>query len=133
MANALNATRVKLSNDPSHLNSLMASGRSAAAVGGRRFRVPAEILEHRKRLPVHEYRDSFLEAVQRNSVLIVMGETGSGKTTQLPQYLYEAGYGQRGVIGITLPRCAIRLIDYLNDYNDGSEYKELVIGTLHNK
>ena len=112
---------IKLSNGLTDPDVSMAFGRKAAAVGGRRFHVPAGILEHRKRLPVHEYRDSFLEAVRRNSVLIVMGETGSGKTTQLPQYLYEAGFGQSGVIGITLPRCALRLINYLNDYYNGSE------------
>ena len=62
---------------------------------------------HRQDLSVREYRDRFLQAIRRNNVLIVMGETGCGKTTQLPQYLYEVGFGQRGVIGITLPRCAL--------------------------
>jgi HrpA-like RNA helicase len=37
-------------------------------------------------------------------ILIVVGETGSGKTTQLPQYLHEAGYTKRGKIGVTQPR-----------------------------
>lgn len=35
---------------------------------------------------------------------IITAETGSGKTTQLPQYLYEAGYGKKGRIGCTQPR-----------------------------
>jgi ATP-dependent RNA helicase DHX8/PRP22 len=39
-----------------------------------------------------------------NQVLIVVGETGSGKTTQMTQYLVEAGYGRRGLIGCTQPR-----------------------------
>lgn len=46
--------------------------------------------ETRKSLPVYAYRDEFIKAVQENQVLIIEGETGSGKTTQLPQYLYEA-------------------------------------------
>ena len=50
------------------------------------------IAETKKSLPVFPFRESFLEAVEQHQVLIVEGETGSGKTTQLPQYLYEAGY-----------------------------------------
>ena len=43
-------------------------------------------------------------AVQDNQVLVVVGETGSGKTTQLPQYLHEVGYSKVGAIGCTQPR-----------------------------
>ena len=92
-------------------DSARASGGRAVTTGGRQFPdVPMEIMMHRYNLPVREYRDRFLEAIRRNNVLIVMGETGSGKTTQLPQYLYEAGFGQCGVIGITLPRCALNYL-----------------------
>ena len=62
------------------------------------------ILEGRKTLPVYPYRERFLKAVEDYQVLIVVGETGSGKTTQLPQYLHEAGYTKRGKIGCTQPR-----------------------------
>lgn len=48
--------------------------------------------EIRKSLPAYQYREEFLEAVSKHQVLIIEGETGSGKTTQLPQYLYEAVY-----------------------------------------
>mmetsp|Transcript_10759 Transcript_10759/g.14008 ORF Transcript_10759/g.14008 Transcript_10759/m.14008 type:complete len:1072 (+) Transcript_10759:95-3310(+) len=58
----------------------------------------------RKKLPVYPYRDEFLAAVKEHSVLIVVGETGSGKTTQLPQYLAEIGYSKVGKIGCTQPR-----------------------------
>lgn len=69
----------------------------------------AEIQAVRRSLPVYAYRDEFLEAVAANQVLIVVGETGSGKTTQLPQYLHESGYskgpeGQILRIGCTQPR-----------------------------
>lgn len=44
------------------------------------------------------------QAVHDNQILIVIGETGSGKTTQITQYLAEAGYTTRGKIGCTQPR-----------------------------
>lgn len=40
----------------------------------------------------------------QNKTLIIIGETGSGKTTQIPQYLHEAGFTDKGIIGITQPR-----------------------------
>ena len=43
------------------------------------------ILEERKKLPVYEFLDKLEEAVDKNQVIIVEGETGSGKTTQIPQ------------------------------------------------
>lgn len=58
----------------------------------------------RDSLPVFLYRTAFLEAVRDYQVLIVVGETGSGKTTQLPQYLHEVGYTRIGKIGCTQPR-----------------------------
>lgn len=63
-----------------------------------------KILRGRKGLPVFAYREEFLAAVQENKVLIVVGETGSGKTTQIPQYLHEAGWSKLGKIGCTQPR-----------------------------
>ena len=47
---------------------------------------------------------SFLQAVKDNQVLIVIGETGSGKTTQITQYIAEEGFTVRGKIGCTQPR-----------------------------
>jgi pre-mRNA-splicing factor ATP-dependent RNA helicase DHX16 len=46
--------------------------------------------EVRKSLPIYRYKESLLQAIADNQVLIIEGETGSGKTTQIPQYLYEA-------------------------------------------
>jgi pre-mRNA-splicing factor ATP-dependent RNA helicase DHX16 len=70
----------------------------------RRKREAKTLQEVRKTLPVYPYREEFLYAVERFQILIVVGETGSGKTTQLPQYLHEAGYTKRGKIGVTQPR-----------------------------
>jgi len=62
------------------------------------------ILEQRQSLPIAKLKDDLLKAVYDNQVLIVIGETGSGKTTQITQYLAEAGYTTRGKIGCTQPR-----------------------------
>jgi pre-mRNA-splicing factor ATP-dependent RNA helicase DHX16 len=63
------------------------------------------IQEVRKSLPIYQYRDDLLQAINDYQVLVIVGETGSGKTTQLPQYLYEAGYTKGGKkIGCTQPR-----------------------------
>ncbi|RSH84190.1 uncharacterized protein EHS24_005699 [Apiotrichum porosum] len=59
----------------------------------------------RKSLPIYEFREELLEAIAEHQVLIVVAETGSGKTTQLPQYLHEAGYTKGGLrVGCTQPR-----------------------------
>ncbi|GAB2231354.1 hypothetical protein Droror1_Dr00010360 [Drosera rotundifolia] len=63
------------------------------------------IEKQRQRLPVYKYRDSILYLVETHSVTIIVGETGSGKTTQIPQYLREAGWADSGyVIACTQPR-----------------------------
>uniref|UniRef100_A0A4W3GAM7 DEAH-box helicase 8 n=1 Tax=Callorhinchus milii TaxID=7868 RepID=A0A4W3GAM7_CALMI len=62
------------------------------------------ILEQRESLPIYRLKEQLVQAVHDNQVLIVIGETGSGKTTQITQYLAEAGYTTRGKIGCTQPR-----------------------------
>lgn len=57
-----------------------------------------------KRLPIYQHKSKLIQAVRDCSFLVVTGETGSGKTTQLPQYLREAGFCKDGKIGITQPR-----------------------------
>jgi len=56
------------------------------------------------KLPIFDKRDAILDVLRRHQVVIVAGETGSGKTTQLPQFCLSAGYGRRGKIAITQPR-----------------------------
>nr|XP_004611192.1 unnamed protein product [Sorex araneus] len=64
-----------------------------------------EMQEERLRLPILSEEQTIMEAVAEHPVVIVCGETGSGKTTQVPQFLYEAGYSSDGsVIGVTEPR-----------------------------
>ncbi|XP_037135101.1 ATP-dependent RNA helicase DHX8 isoform X2 [Syngnathus acus] len=62
------------------------------------------ILEQRESLPIYKLKEQLVQAVHDNQILIVIGETGSGKTTQITQYLAEAGYTTRGKIGCTQPR-----------------------------
>lgn len=55
-------------------------------------RTHRERIKHdRESLPIFSYRDELLQAVEDNQILVIVGETGSGKTTQVPQYLHEAG------------------------------------------
>lgn len=60
--------------------------------------------EQREYLPAFAVREELLRVIRDNQVIIVIGETGSGKTTQLTQFLYEDGYGKVGMIGCTQPR-----------------------------
>ncbi|XP_053202903.1 ATP-dependent RNA helicase DHX8-like [Panonychus citri] len=62
------------------------------------------IIEQRESLPIFKLKDELIKAVADNQILIVIGETGSGKTTQITQYLADAGYISRGKIGCTQPR-----------------------------
>lgn len=63
------------------------------------------IKEQREELPIYKLRNQLLTAIAQNHILVVIGETGSGKTTQMTQYLAEAGYTSHGKkIGCTQPR-----------------------------
>ncbi|KAJ2609896.1 DEAH-box ATP-dependent RNA helicase prp22 [Coemansia sp. RSA 1365] len=62
------------------------------------------IQDQRRSLPVYKLRDLFIEAVDAHQFLVAVGDTGSGKTTQLTQYLYEEGFTRNGRIGCTQPR-----------------------------
>ncbi|KAG8768899.1 DEAH-box RNA helicase prp16, partial [Ceratobasidium sp. 428] len=60
--------------------------------------------EQREYLPAFACREDLMKTIRDNQVIVVVGETGSGKTTQLAQFLYEDGYCQHGIIGCTQPR-----------------------------
>ena len=62
------------------------------------------LLGDRQKLPVFGRRDYLLSAIDRSQCIIVQGETGSGKTTQIPQFLIEAGFGSKGIVACTQPR-----------------------------
>ena len=55
-------------------------------------------------LPIREKRETIVEAIRRHPVVVISGETGSGKTTQIPKYCLEAGCGAAGKVGCTQPR-----------------------------
>src|SRR5689334_14534961 len=77
--------------------------RAEARVARRRAAVPAPIA-YPPELPVSARRDDLLGAIGANQVVVVAGETGSGKTTQLPKMCLELGRGVRGAIAHTQPR-----------------------------
>ncbi|XP_054481263.1 ATP-dependent RNA helicase DHX33 [Anoplopoma fimbria] len=58
----------------------------------------------RKQLPIYQAKPQLLNQLRQLHNAILIGETGSGKTTQIPQYLYEAGIGRQGIVAITQPR-----------------------------
>ena len=64
------------------------------------------ILQTRLKLPVYKFQSKLLEHVASNQVVVVEGETGSGKTTQIPQFLVEVGYASPGksCVACTQPR-----------------------------
>lgn len=67
-------------------------------------RTSMSIKQQRETLPVYKFRKQLLDAVNENQLMIVVGDTGSGKTTQLPQYLAEGGFANHGAVAVTQPR-----------------------------
>jgi ATP-dependent helicase HrpA len=76
--------------------------KAAARVERRRAAVP--VISYPEELPISQKRDAIRKAIAEHQVVIVAGETGSGKTTQLPKICLELGRGVRGQIGHTQPR-----------------------------
>ncbi len=75
----------------------------------------AAIIELAAALPVSRHREEILEQLARSPVIVVESPTGSGKTTQLPRILYEAGYAGTHRIGVTQPRriAAVSVSDFI--------------------
>ncbi|WKC88454.1 ATP-dependent RNA helicase [Borreliella japonica] len=67
------------------------------------------------KLPIYKYKDELIKVLKTNNVLIVESPTGSGKTTQLPRIIYEAGFAKLGKIGVTQPRriATISIAEYI--------------------
>ncbi|MGW9120056.1 ATP-dependent RNA helicase HrpA [Streptomyces sp. NPDC055663] len=78
------------------------AAKAAERLSVRAARMPA--LSYPEQLPVSQKKDEILEAIRDHQVVIVAGETGSGKTTQIPKICMELGRGVRGMIGHTQPR-----------------------------
>ena len=76
---------------------------------------PESITELAASLPVVHHRDQILRQVTANPVIVVESPTGSGKTTQLPRILFDAGYADAGRIGVTQPRriAAVSVTDFI--------------------
>ena len=82
------------------MKALKSSGPQAAS----EFARTKTLAEQRAFLPVFRVRSELLRIIGENQVVVIVGETGSGKTTQLTQYLHEEGYTRRGRVGCTQPR-----------------------------
>ncbi|MER5869997.1 ATP-dependent RNA helicase HrpA [Streptomyces sp. NPDC002044] len=76
--------------------------KAAERLAGRASRMPE--VTYPENLPVSQKKDEIAEAIRDHQVVIVAGETGSGKTTQIPKICMELGRGVRGMIGHTQPR-----------------------------
>ncbi|MFH8417064.1 ATP-dependent RNA helicase HrpA [Streptomyces collinus] len=77
-------------------------GKAEERMAGRRALVPE--VSYPEQLPVSQRKDAIADAIRDHQVVIVAGETGSGKTTQIPKICLELGRGVRGMIGHTQPR-----------------------------
>jgi ATP-dependent RNA helicase DHX37/DHR1 len=102
---------------------------------------PPNIQATRLELPVVAEEQKIMEAIHNHPIVVIYGTTGSGKTTQIPQFLYEAGYGSPnsptpGLIGITQPRrvaavsMAKRVGDELGDHGHRVAYQIRFEGTV---
>ena len=66
--------------------------------------------EQREFLPVHKCKEDLMSVIRENQIVVVVGETGSGKTTQMTQYMHEAGYTTFGMVGTRQPRRVARCL-----------------------
>ncbi|KAK9440200.1 DEAH-box RNA helicase [Metarhizium brunneum] len=103
-----------------------------------------EIQEARLKLPVVSEEQRLMEAVHNNDIVVICGATGSGKTTQVPQFLYEAGYGSSdsptpGMVAVTQPRrvaavsMSRRVAEELGDHSGSVAYQIRFEGTVSDK
>ena len=75
-----------------------------------------ECVRFHKALPIYAHRQFIVEVIKENQVSILIGETGSGKSTQLVQYLHDAGFTEKGLVACTQPRkvAAVTLANHVS-------------------
>lgn len=96
--------RLRRARNPRALAAIAKDLKAAAAIPQRREEaLPAEI-SYPADLPVVSRREDIAKAISENQVVVIAGETGSGKTTQIPKICLDLGRGRRGLIGHTQPR-----------------------------
>ena len=85
------------------------------------------LAQQREYLPIFSVRNQLVRLIHDHKIIIIVGETGSGKTTQLTQYLYEEGYTNHGIIGCTQPRrvAAVSVAKRVSE-ETGTDLKKLV-------
>lgn len=77
----------------------------------------AKYLSERRTLPIWPHKAKLLEVVKNNPFVVIVSSTGSGKTTQIPQFLLDSGMSGNGMIAITqvrLDSCFILILFYLS-------------------
>ncbi|MCP4720172.1 MAG: DEAD/DEAH box helicase, partial [Desulfobacteraceae bacterium] len=86
------------------LQQLLQKTQASVAKRQERYQRRPACLNFDPNLPITQKKNEIIEAIKKNSVVIISGETGSGKTTQIPKFCLEAGLGIKGMIGCTQPR-----------------------------
>jgi ATP-dependent helicase HrpA len=82
----------------------MSSEPKAGSKGPKPFPWESNPIRYPKELPIAQKRDVIVEAIKRHQVIVLSGETGSGKTTQIPKMCLDAGLGRKRRIACTQPR-----------------------------
>ncbi|KAG8122781.1 hypothetical protein E2320_018222 [Naja naja] len=105
---AMLLTTPRTKRHPSSSSSSLSSSSSSSSIG---------IDSQRRSLPIFQARGTLLGQLRTLDCAVLIGETGSGKTTQIPQYLYEGGIGRQGIVAVTQPRrvAAISLATRVSD------------------
>ncbi|MFG1490578.1 DEAD/DEAH box helicase, partial [Oceanospirillum sp. HFRX-1_2] len=95
--------QAKKQNDAEKLQKLSAQITRSAQKATQRARLIPKV-EYPENLPVSQKKEDIAEAIKNNQVVVIAGETGSGKTTQIPKICLDLGLGVKGLIGHTQPR-----------------------------
>lgn len=95
--------QAKKQNDAEKLQQLSAQIAHSARKAGERAKLIPKV-EYPENLPVSQKKGDIAEAIKNNQVVVIAGETGSGKTTQIPKICLDLGLGAKGLIGHTQPR-----------------------------